>query len=237
MTTSFARAIGQLGDPAILRVLAKSILATLVIFAALFALLWIALDSVIEGWIASYADNDYSDTIATALAVIIGVIAGWLLFRIVALAVIQFFADEIVLAVERKHYPDAALTARDLPFSESLRDSLRGVGRALLVNLAVMPIAAILLVTGIGTFLLFWFVNAWLLGRELQDLAWARHREPGQAPKGQTMPVPGPIRFLLGGAVAGLLAVPFINLLAPVVGAATATHLVHSRASRSSDAA
>jgi uncharacterized protein involved in cysteine biosynthesis len=34
-------------------------------------------------------------------------------------------------------------------------------------------------------------------------------------------------RFLLGGAIAALLAVPFANLLAPVLGAAAATHLVH----------
>jgi uncharacterized protein involved in cysteine biosynthesis len=34
-------------------------------------------------------------------------------------------------------------------------------------------------------------------------------------------------RALLGGAVAGLLTIPFVNLLAPLLGAAAATHLVH----------
>jgi uncharacterized protein involved in cysteine biosynthesis len=36
----------------------------------------------------------------------------------------------------------------------------------------------------------------------------------------------------LGGAVVALLTVPFVNLVAPVLGAAAATHLVHSRKGR-----
>ena len=32
-------------------------------------------------------------------------------------------------------------------------------------------------------------------------------------------------RFLLGGAVSGLMLVPIINLVAPVIGAAAGTHL------------
>ena len=34
-------------------------------------------------------------------------------------------------------------------------------------------------------------------------------------------------RFLLGGTIAGIMLVPFANLLAPVLGAASATHMVH----------
>ncbi|MDC0887412.1 EI24 domain-containing protein [Altererythrobacter sp.] len=94
LTTSIARATGQLADPAILRVLVKSILATLAIFALLGAGLWLALDAVLESWIAAYTDDDYSDGIAAALTAVVALVGGWLLFRIVALAVIQFFADE-----------------------------------------------------------------------------------------------------------------------------------------------
>ncbi|MDC0887413.1 hypothetical protein OAS19_06460 [Altererythrobacter sp.] len=125
------------------------------------------------------------------------------------------------------------MTARDLPFSESLGESLKGAGRAALVNLAVSPIAIVLLVTGLGTFLLFWLVNAWLLGRELQDIAWLRHRKPAARGDALAMPLSSVTRFMLGGVTAGLLAVPFLNLLAPVIGAAAATHLVHNRLQRS----
>jgi uncharacterized protein involved in cysteine biosynthesis len=80
-----------------------------------------------------------------------------------------------------------------------------------------------LLFTGIGPALVFWAVNAWLLGRELTEMVWLRHR-PSPAARA---PVGRMTRFLLGGAIAALLAVPFANLLAPVLGAAAATHLVH----------
>ena len=73
--------------------------------------------------------------------------------------------------------------------------------------------------------MVFWAVNAWLLGRELVDMVWLRHRPAPGAPA----PVGKAERFLLGGAIAALFMVPFANLLAPVLGAAAATHLVHGR--------
>ena len=227
LPTAFARALGQLADPAILRVLFKSVLVTLVLFVALGMGLWFALDQAI----ARIAQG-YSAEIAALVSALLVIVGGWLLFRIVALAVVQFFADEIVMAVERKHYPDALATARDLPFRESLRESAKGLGRSLAVNAIALPVALVLLVTGIGTVLLFWVVNAWLLGRELQDIAWLRHREGA----GGAQPLGGPTRFLLGGAVAALFAIPFFNLLAPVIGAAAATHLVHDRKETHADA-
>lgn len=86
-----------------------------------------------------------------------------------------------------------------------------------------LPVALVLLVTGVGPPLVFLLVNAVLLGRELQDMVWLRHRHDPQA----AAPLTGVNRALLGGAVAGLMTVPFVNLLAPLLGAAAATHLVH----------
>lgn len=217
---SFTRALGQLGDPAILKVLAKSITVTLVVLAALGIGVWQAGAWAFAGWQVPYGAE--IGAVLGALALVIG---GWLLFRIIALAVLQFFADEVVLAVEAKHYPQARESARALPFREDVRNSLKGLTRAVLVNLLVLPLALVLLVTGIGTALVFWAANGWLLGRELHDMVWLRHRSsPEDAP-----PLPAGQRFLLGGAIAALMAIPFANLLAPIIGAATATHMVHRR--------
>ena len=95
----------------------------------------------------------------------------------------------------------------------------------MLANLIALPFAIALLVTGIGTAILFWAVNGWLLGRELQDMVWLRHAEASQSKP----PIGFGTRFALGGFIAILLTVPFVNLLAPVIGAAAATHLVHRR--------
>ncbi len=100
--------------------------------------------------------------------------------------------------------------------------------RVLAVNAIVLPLALVLLVTGIGTALLLWAANAWLLGRELTEMVWLRHR----ADTSDLVPVGWPTRFALGGIVAALLIVPFVNLLAPVLGAAAATHLVHRARSK-----
>lgn len=221
--TAIGKAIGQLGDRRIVMVLLKSIAVTLAIFAALGWALFLALEYVLADWTASY-----SEEIGAVVALFITVIGGWLLFRVVALAVVQFFADTIVAAVEQSHYPDRADKARPLPLGEEIRNAAKGAGRALGANLLALVIAIPLIFTAIGPAVVFWIVNAWLLGRELQDMVWLRHQHPDE-PTGAHPPLSGPERFLLGGAIAALLVVPFVNLLAPIIGAASATHLVHRR--------
>lgn len=219
---AFALSLGQLSDPAILRVLGKSLVATLAIFALLGALAWQGLSVPLHAYAAdrSYA-VDYQ-AMAGVIAIALTVIGGWLLFRFVALAVIQFFADDIVRAVEARHYP-AAAAVPELAFGDAFAASGKGLVRAVVVNAIVLPFALLLLVTGVGTALLFWAANGWLLGRELTEMVWLRHRPDSRA----HLPLGGATRFALGGIVAALLIVPFVNLLAPVIGAAAATHLVH----------
>jgi uncharacterized protein involved in cysteine biosynthesis len=218
-------AVRQLTDPHILRILGKSLAITLLLFAVLAGCGWMLLDWGLER--AGLGDAWFTGAggVRQVAAFVLAMLGLWLGWRIVAMAVIQFFADEVVLAVEARHYPHAASAARELPLREQLAGSLKAAGRALSVNLLVLPVALALLVTGVGTALLFWLVNAVLLGRELQDMVWLRHRRSAlhQAPIGRAE------RFLLGGCVAALLALPFVNLLAPVLGAAAATHLIHRK--------
>ena len=215
---ALALSLRQLAEPAILAVLAKSILMTLAIFGFLGVGLYVLLEWAFaqSEWLAGFEGT-------ALLTIAIMLVAGWLLFRIVALMVVQFFADDIVRAVEARHYPRQAALARDLAWSQEMRQALRGARRAIGYNLLALPFALALLVTGIGTAVVFWLVNAVLLGRELQDMVWLRHRGDAQ----ERAPVGAASRFALGGVVAALLMVPFVNLLAPVIGAAGATHLVH----------
>ncbi|WP_390547546.1 EI24 domain-containing protein [Qipengyuania sp. MTN3-11] len=222
---ALALSFGQLGDPAILRVLAKTVLVTLAIFLGAGAALWWGLDAAIERWILALLPGDYSGGLAGILALALAIVAGWLLFRLVALAVLQFFAEDVVRAVEKRHYPGEAASARALPFAESLGHSAGATLRAVIANAAALPVAALLAPTAIGAPLVFWLVNSVLLGRELQDMVWLRHRRD----KSDAPPVGAATRFVLGGLVAAMLAVPFVNFLAPVLGAAAATHLVHRR--------
>lgn len=220
MIRAFLLSIGQLGDRAILGVLAKSLGLTLAIFAAAGAATWYGIDMALAGWA-------WHGALAGAAATVIVVLALWLLFRAVAVAVIGIFADDVVEAVERRHYPAALATARPVSFHRGLVTGLRSAGRVVIANLLLAPVYVALLVTGVGTAALFFVVNGWLLGRDLGDMVAMRHLPPAElkAWRGHT----GPQRFLLGLAGTGLFLVPLLNLLAPVLGAAMATHLFHGR--------
>jgi uncharacterized protein involved in cysteine biosynthesis len=223
VVTSLMLAFGQLADPRVLAVLAKSLAVTLALFALAVEDGWYALDwsfALFGLEDASFRGAEQVRGIAAFLLTVVGL---WLTWRLVAMAVIEFFADDVVLAVEARHYPQAALAARDLPLHEQFSTSLKAALRALLFNLIALPFGVLLLITGLGTAILFWAVNAVLLGRELPDTIWLRHRRDAS----DAAPVTGSERFLLGAAISALLAVPVVNLVAPLLGAAAATHLIH----------
>lgn len=210
--------LAQLGDPAIRRVLAKSLGLTLSIFAALGALTWWGFDTALAGWRHHGALAGVAASVATLLAL-------WLLFRAVAVLVVGVFADDVVAAVEQRHYPAALASACVVPLHRSMRIGLGSAVRFLLVNLVMTPVYFALLVTGAGTAAAFFVVNAWLLGRDLTDMVASRHL-PGAAMRDWRKANAGGC-FLLGLAGTGLFVVPVVNLLAPVLGAAMATHLFH----------
>ena len=102
VASSLLLALGQLSDPRVLRVLAKSLAVTLVLFAGMAWGGWQALD-----WALGHAGLDEAlfagaGWLREAAAALLTVLGLWLLWRIVAMAVIGFFADEVVLAVEAR---------------------------------------------------------------------------------------------------------------------------------------
>lgn len=145
--------VGEFSDGAILKVLAKSLTITIIVLVVVGFSLAESLPRLLSYYLEAEGDT------YVVLSWVISVAAVWFLFRIVALAVMQFFTGEVVLAFE-------------LPFREDLSNSLRGAGRALLFNAHGLPIALILFFTAIGPAVVFLFINAVLFGRELNDMRW-----------------------------------------------------------------
>lgn len=228
IASSLLLAVGQLADRRILRILIKSVAVSLLIFAVLAVAGWFVFDALLQR--AGLTDSVFmgAESLREIAALVVAMLGLWLLWRVVAMAVVQFYADDVVAAVEARHYPDAHRARRKIPLREELSNALKAAGRALITNLVALPIAALLLFTAIGPAIAFWAVNAVLIGRELQDMVWLPHSAPGE----KDNPMGKGERFLLGGAVTALLAVPFANFLAPVIGAASAAHLVHRKAAR-----
>ena len=222
MIQAFVLSLRQLGDPRVLRVLVKSLLATLILLATLGVALWLGARGLAR-WMGA---GQWAGA-AEAIALVVGVVLGWLLFRVIAIAVVGVFADEVVEAVEARHYPDALRTARPVPLARGIEMGLRSATRALSVNIAAVPLYLVLLATGVGTAIGFFVINAWLLGRDLGDMVAARHMDrPAMATFRRAT---AGRRWLLGAVDTALLLVPFVNLVAPVLGAAMATHMFHRR--------
>ena len=89
-----------------------------------------------------------------------------------------------------------------------------------------LPFYLILLFTAVGPLILFLVLNSYLLGREYFELVAVRHFLTQDARK---------IRrahrdsvFLAGGLITVMFMIPFLNLLAPIVGAAMMVHVFHA---------
>jgi uncharacterized protein involved in cysteine biosynthesis len=224
MLRALLLSIRQLGDPAFQRVLLKSLGLTLLAFIVIGAVL-AALVMGLFYWFG-WLDMDGGDALtAVALTVFFVLLAITVLFRAVATAIIGLFADEIVDAVEQEHYPDKAAVALRSPLREQLAVGLASIGRAVGWNLLALPIYLLLFLTGIGTIIAVYLVNALLLGRDLGDMIAVRHvpkadrRDWMRATRGK--------RMRAGLVGTGLFVIPFVNLLAPILSAAMAAHLLH----------
>jgi len=159
-------------------------------------------------------------------AIALTFLAAWFLFPAIAITAITTFTDRIASAVEERHYPEAAKSARRVGMARGLLLGLKSAGRLLLFNLIALPFYLLLLVTGVGPFILFVIVNGFAFGRDVAELAASRHGDRQsrrlwlKRTRGQ--------QHLIGLVMSGLLLVPFANLLAPVIGTAAAIHLFNT---------
>jgi CysZ protein len=225
MWKTFLLSVDQLRDRAVIGVLVKSLVITLILCAALG---W-AVAQGVERAFDWYNDDPLHDSYyvvlagaAQALAALLIVVGG---FRAIAIPVTGFFADEVVAAVEAKHYPGEAVSARKVGVGLSLRLGLMSLLRVVGINLLMLPIYLGLLLTAVGPIVLFFIVNALLLGRDLGEMVAVRHFD--KAALRQWLGNSRWDRALLGLAVTGAFMVPLLNFLAPIIGAAMATHLFH----------
>lgn len=221
MIKAIAMAFESLSDAKVQKLLLKVVLLTLVTFVLLGFGLWL-----IFGWALGLIGLTTDAGMFAAFAALAATLfSGLLLFRIVAVSITWVFADDIIDAVEQKHYPQQAMLGRRPNIVGGLGMAVRSIARVSGYNLLALPLYAILLVTGVGIVLAFLFVNALLLGRDLEDMLIARHGKTDGA-LGKSS------RFLLGLAGTAAMLIPFVNLVVPVIATAAAVHLVHGAGGR-----
>lgn len=206
----------SLTDRRVALLLAKVIALTLAAFVLLGVGLWYGMNALFV-WFNLTDDGTWSVLLSVALSLLTGI----LLFRVVAVAMTWIFADDIIDAVEDRHYPQHADIGNRPGLATGMQMAVRSVVRVILYNLLALPIYVALLFTGIGTAIAFLLVNALLLGRDLEDMLIARHGKD----HGSIRKLPRLLLGLLG--TAGML-VPVLNLFVPVLATAMAVHMVHS---------
>ncbi|MCU0893265.1 MAG: EI24 domain-containing protein [Rhodospirillales bacterium] len=214
MIDAFVKAIRQLGDPAIRRVLWLGIGVSLAVLAAL----WTGVGYLLTQ--TTVFQTGWLDAAVDALGGIATLAISWFLFPVVISAFVGLFLEQIAEAVEQRHYP-ALPPARDIPFAEALAGSVRFLGLTLALNLLVL---LFLIVPPVFPFV-FYGVNGYLLSREYFEVVAAR-RMPAAAVREMRKKHMRRL-FLSGLVVAFLLTVPIVNLLAPIVGTAAMVHIFH----------
>lgn len=223
MFGDFLAALGQLGDARFRRVLLLGLGLTIGLLAAItVALFWLAgwlmPDSFALPWVGEVGGLD---TAVSWLMVVLMLVLSVVLMVPVAAAFTGIFLDDVAAAVEDRHYPHLP-PVDAVPLGETIRDSIGFFGVVVAVNLV-----ALLLFFFVGPLapMLFWAVNGYLLGREYFQMAAIRRlgREGANRLRARHA---GQV-WLAGTLMAVPLSVPLINLLIPVIGAASFTHMVH----------
>ncbi|EPX81515.1 EI24 domain-containing protein [Litoreibacter arenae] len=221
--TDFFKALGQIGDGRFLKVLLGGVGLTIaLLFAFTVAFAWtvgfVVPDTFTLPWIGEIT---WIDNVLSWAVVPVMIVASVFLMVPVASAFTGLFLDQVVDAVEAEHYPQEPAVS-PLPLSESIAESAKFLG----VIVAVNAVALVLyMIFPPFAPLIFWGVNGLLLGREYAMLVAQRRlgvvgaREFLKRNRAQI--------WMAGTLMAIPLTIPFVNLLIPILGVASFTHLYH----------
>ena len=218
-----ALALGELRRPGFWGVAAGAVLFTLLLLGLLF---WgggwaLGVGADLTATLPWLGETRAPGAVGLALYVAAALALSVFLTGPVAALFIGVFLEVVVSSVERRRYPSAP-PGRAAPVSDQLRAALAlflaviaGGVLVLALSFAAPPLAPVLLIA----------VNGWLLGREYVETVALRRMSRADA---RAFRRRWRLRaFAVGAAMAALGAVPVANLLAPLLGAAAATHLVH----------
>ncbi len=219
----FLKALGQIGDHRFVRVMALGVALALALLFGIYAALTLAIEWLVPGSISLPFIGQIGGLTtlfgwgSLALVLLLSVF----LMMPVAAAVSAFFLDEVAGAVEAQHYPGLA-AAPGTRVMDTLLDTLGFVGLLLVVNLIFLIFWAF---AGPLVPLISWAISGYLLGREYFTLVAARRL--GRLAAAELRRHHAGQIWLAGALMAVPLTFPLVNLLVPVLGVATFTHMFH----------
>ncbi|WP_299152155.1 EI24 domain-containing protein [uncultured Tateyamaria sp.] len=221
--TSFFAALGQIGDARFRRVLLLGVALTIaLLIAATSGLVWLigslTADSVSVPWVGTIT---WLDDIVSWGSFFLFFGLSIFLMMPVASAITSMFLDEVAQAVEDRHYPHLP-PANSVPIGDAVVDTLNFMG--VLIGANLLALILYVFFAPLTPFI-FWGLNGFLLGREYFTLA--AMRRVGRVHAKELRRAHTGTIWLAGTLMAIPLSIPLINLLIPIIGAATFTHLFH----------
>lgn len=212
MLDAAVKAIRQILSPPFRTVLWRALGLTL----ALLLVVWLVLQVLLGHFLTlPYPWLDAAIAVFAGLGLIVAMA---FLVGPIASLMAGLFLDEIAHHVEASHYPDDP-PGRELPLARTLVLSAKFAAVVAAANIVAL---LLLLVPGVNL-VAFLAANGYLIGREYFELAALRHLPEVEAKR---LRRENRVMVFLGGLViAGLLAVPLINLLTPLFATAFMVHL------------
>lgn len=220
---AFFTALGQIGDYRFRRVLILGIALTLALLIAATAGLLVLIQGLItdEVGLPLIGPVTWVDDILSVSSILLMLVLSIFLMVPVASAITSMFLDTVADAVEAVHYPRLP-QVKSVPFGDALRDTINFLGVLIAAN--VLAIFLYLIFAPAALFI-FWGLNGFLLGREYYTLA--AMRRVGRARAKELRRKHAGTIWLAGSLMAVPLSIPLVNLLIPILGAATFTHIFH----------
>lgn len=223
IVSAFLAAIAQMSDRRFRSVLLRGVgLAVAILFGISTLFIWgVGLfvgDAVALPWIG---DVQWLDNVLSWAMVPLMMVLSVFLMVPVASAITSLYLDDVAQAVEDRHYP-ALGPANTVSFADGMRDTFSFLGVLIAANLVALIIYVI--IAPLAPFI-FWALNGFLLGREYFTLAAMRRvgrEEAAKLRKRHRLTI-----WAAGVLMAMPLSIPLVNLLIPVLGAATFTHIFH----------
>lgn len=217
MIDAFTKAFAQLPDKRIRGVVIISLFVALAIYMALAGVLW---------WVAENAviveQLPWVNALASVLGSITAFVLALLFFPAIVSMIIGFFLERVADAVEARHYPGLPPN-REAPVMEIVLSTAKFAAVAIGLNILALPLYLLLLFIPGSSLVLFYALNGYLLSREYFEAVALRRVDARTAKSLRSQHM---MRLWLAGAgITFLATVPFVNMLAPVVGTAAMTHI------------
>ena len=210
--------IAQISEPSLRQILVKSLLISLVSIMACGLLAWVLLGKF--GLLGFGFLDTFLPWIGGALIVVIG----FVFFPSTIMVIGGLFSDEIISTIEERHYPKN-IGSNHVSLLISIRTGLTVIIIATIINICLLPFYALgMLLPGLS-FVIFYLVNGYLIGRELFETVAQRHLPVNEA---QQLRKRYFLKVLLGGGLITFVAtIPLINLATPLFGIGFMVHLYH----------